>query len=555
MIFAQKPVRVLFASASRGLAEQTLERFRKHHQELSLIVVSEFPPAHGQWIRYHLKRSFRQNLALCRWRLRGKRIDISAIVLEPRSPFKRLRLLSFLIPAALRIAYNENGDFFPISWTKRKLIYNHASWRLKNWFAFRRHNRTRVAVTPLSADEPQIRRFRGATSKRPLVLIASPYIPFPLSHGGAVRMFNLMQRAFREFDQVLVCFVDTIPSLVPPELMELCVEVVLVERRGSHLHPSRSRPETVEEFDWPVFHRALRETVDRWQPAVAQLEFTQMAQYAGDCRPARTILVEHDITFDLYRQMQTHQPDWETAFQLRLWERFEKRAWKKVNRVVVMSERDRSITGKQKSVALPNGVDVNRFTPSDDHEVEGRILFIGSFNHLPNLIGLEWFLNNVWPLIRHPQRTLHVIAGARHEYYRGLHRTAVPLELPGVELEGFVSDVRSAYQAAAVVIVPLQVGAGTCIKVLEAMAMGKPVVSTAVGLAGLDVVTGREVVEASTAPLMAQEVDALLFDGPKRRWVGDAARKRVVSEYSWDAIAAKQAELYRALMDSKPPPE
>ncbi len=122
-----------------------------------------------------------------------------------------------------------------------------------------------------------------ASRSRPVVLVASPYVPFPLAHGGAVRMYNLMRRAAQDFDQVLVAFAGE--SLeAPHELLEICCEVVLVKRPGTHLLPSSARPDAVEEFDSPAFHAALKQTVRKWKPAIAQLEFTQMAQYAGDCR-------------------------------------------------------------------------------------------------------------------------------------------------------------------------------------------------------------------------------------------------------------------------------
>ena len=82
--------------------------------------------------------------------------------------------------------------------------------------------------------------------------------------------------------------------------------MVLVHRPGCTICRDAGRPETVEEFDSAAFHAALRETARKWRPAMAQLEFTQMAQYAADCAPARTVLVEHDITFDLAQHMASH---------------------------------------------------------------------------------------------------------------------------------------------------------------------------------------------------------------------------------------------------------
>ena len=97
-------------------------------------------------------------------------------------------------------------------------------------------------------------------SGKPVILVASPYLPFPLSHGAAVRIYNLMRRAARDFDQVLVAFVED-PRPVPAELREICVEVVTVRRPGTHALPSSARPDTVEEFDSPSFHAVLRQTI------------------------------------------------------------------------------------------------------------------------------------------------------------------------------------------------------------------------------------------------------------------------------------------------------
>ncbi len=235
-------------------------------------------------------------------------------------------------------------------------------------------------------------------SGKPVVLVASPYLPFPLSHGAAVRIYNLMRRAASDFDQVLVAFVEESAS-VPRELLDVCVEIVTVRRAGSHAVPSRGRPDTVEEFDTPAFRAALRQTAAKWRPRIAQLEFTQMAQYAPECEPARTVLVEHDITYDLYAQMleRSDKDDWEIRRQHERWVRFETAAWRQVDRVVTMSEKDRGVVALEGAVAIPNGVDLDRFRPSPDPPDPRRLLFIGSFAHRPNVLAIEFFLRDVFP--------------------------------------------------------------------------------------------------------------------------------------------------------------
>jgi len=381
---------------------------------------------------------------------------------------------------------------------------------------------------------------RPATG-RPRVLVASPYLPFPLSHGGAVRMYNLMRRAAEEFDLLLVAFTEHAapPS---PEILQICAEVVLVRRAGSHALPLTGRPEVVEEFASATFRAALQQTVRKWRPGIAQLEFTQLAQYAADCAPARTILVEHDVTFDLYQQLLRFDDRRELRREVELWRKFEIEAWQTVDRVVTMSEKDRRIVTNTPAVTLPNGVDLDRFRPTEQAPEPRRILFIGSFAHRPNVMAMEFFLREVWPLLR--GATLHIIAGARHEQY------AIDADLtrPGIELDGFVADVRPAYRRASIVVAPLVASAGTNIKVLEAMAMGKALVSTPAGVNGLDLTPGEDCLLAHTAPEMAAAIETLWNEPNSRAAIERAARARVERDYSWDNIARSQAALYRDLL-------
>jgi GT2 family glycosyltransferase/glycosyltransferase involved in cell wall biosynthesis len=374
-----------------------------------------------------------------------------------------------------------------------------------------------------------------APAGRPVVFVVSPYIPFPLSHGAAVRIYNLMRRAAAEFDQVLMCFVEDLAP-IPEELKEICVEIVAVRRPGTHALPSTPRPDTVEEFDSPTFHAALKQTMVKWKPKIAQFEFTQMAIYAQDCATARTILVEHDITYDLYSQMLTHQEDWENRRQYERWRRFETEAWGKVDRVVTMSEKDRQVIPG--SVTIANGVDLDRFHPTGQPCDPRRLLFIGSFAHRPNVLAIEFFLKEVFPQLRGV--TLHVIAGQRHERFWDLHQE-------GVEVEGFVADVRPAYERATLVIAPLVASAGTNIKILEAMAMGKAVVSTEAGIHGLDLERGEDIVVADAPDALARVITQLLDSPETRRAIETQARRTVELRYGWDAIAQEQLRLYNSL--------
>jgi glycosyltransferase involved in cell wall biosynthesis len=547
-------IKVAFASGPDHLNERLIEHMRKVFPDLPLYVVSEFPPTGTdvRWVRYH--GGFFENLARCRAAFRGKSIRLAGVLLVPNVPFRRMRLLALVLAPLYFLAVNEHLNDFMLRPANLPAIVRHLLWRLRNftrWHLSSDGAAAAASSSPVRAmEEAVVYQGKPATGK-PRILIASAYIPFPLSHGGAVRIHNLTLRAAGDWDQILLCFTET-GDPPPHELLERFVEVILVRRTGSHLSIDRGRPGMVAQFDSPVFRKALRDSIRKWKPAVAQLEFTHMAQYARDCGAAPTVLVEHDITFELYRQMSEEDPDWDLRRQLKRWKRFETAAWREVSRVVAMSPKDQAMVNRTmftdgRSVVLPNGVDLGHFTVSPHKPEPRRALFIGSFSHLPNMMAVSFFLEQTWLALKNVN--LHIIAGANHEYFLGFHRPHVNLDLaqPGIEVEGFVSDVRPAYSRAQIVIAPLVVSAGTNLKVLEAMACGRPVIGTPASVNGLDLTPGTDFILVHTGAEMAEAIERLLQSPEECERIAAAARRRVEQSWGWDAIARRQHELYREL--------
>ena len=172
------------------------------------------------------------------------------------------------------------------------------------------------------------------------------------------------------------------------------------------------------------------------------------------------------------------------------------------------------------------------------------------------MLAIDFFLREVWPQLQPLGASLHIIAGARHQYFLDRYRDRVRmnLEQPGIEVEDFVSDVRPAYERAAIVIAPLLASAGTNIKIMEAMAMGKAIVSTAAGVNGLDLNPGVDVIVTSTAAQMGQAIRTLIENPADRQSIEHQARVTVERRFNWDGIAKTQKEMFDELLSTLPVP-
>jgi len=191
---------------------------------------------------------------------------------------------------------------------------------------------------------------------------------------------------------------------------------------------------------------------------------------------------------------------------------------------------------------IPNGVDPDEFTPSAQTVQPDSLVFTASFTYAPNVDAMAFFCRQVLPRIRVavPSVRLSIVGQHPGPEIQALQR------LPGVEVTGRVPDVRPYLARAAVAVVPLRMGSGTRLKILEAMAMAKPVVSTPIGAEGLEVRAGYDIELARDPTAFADRTIALLHDAERRARLGERARATVLERYAWSSIVDRLDALYGA---------
>ncbi len=433
----------------------------------------------------------------------------------------------------------------PAAWLlapRKILAYNtrlerhHLTLSIASWLFLRGVPLDRIFLRPFSGEtvRPSGHRViegRARNARRKSIAVLTPYYPYPLSHGGAVRMFNLLRETAREFDVILYAFAEgPVEDLGP--VLEFCSRVYLVEKpRYREPRWSTIAPPEVCEYDSPAMSALWRAR----GADVAQVEYTYLASYGGD------VLVEHDVTFDLYAQIRARRKTFSAWWDWWRWHRFEIRSVKEFRNVVVMSEKDRLLLGTGR--VIENGVDLARFVPQ--RESAGRkVLFIGSFRHFPNIVAFRFLAEEILPLASDIELT--VVAGP-DAWLHWTHYTGTLKPRGDFRILEFVADVRPLYHEANVVAVPTLESAGTNVKVLEAMAMERAVISTSSGCAGLGAEHGENLWIADSAADFASGIAKLLADDSLRQKIAKGGRGLVEKRFDWRSIGLRQRALLREL--------
>ncbi len=480
-----------------------------------------------------------------RRRFRPYRIGMAAVMFEGGEEHRPLRRAAFLLAPLKILAYNRRGErhHLQIRTAIASLLFFRGIpldriYLRPRWLCPWRRDRT-VEYTGHWVFEG-----RAAAPHRRKVAVLSPYFPYPFQHGGAVRIFHLLREASIEFDIYLFAFAENDRPPDPGPVLNFCARAVLV-RKPRYREPrwATLAPPEVGEYRSATMRRLLAECRGQEGIAALQTEYTQLAEYGGD------VLVEHDVTFDLYRQIREKTPSVSAWWDWWRWKRFESRAVRRYARVVTMSEKDAALLGVSHARPVPNGVDLSRFTPEPEPDAQ-RLLFVGSFRHFPNMVAFRFLLERVWPRLskRFPKAELTVVAGPEPALYWSAYMGTPGLPAAErVRLLEFVADVRPLYAETNLVLVPTLVSAGTNLKVLEAMAMERAVVSTSSGCAGLGLEHGISVWVADGDAEFAEGVARLIEDSALRASLAHQARSLAVQHFGWDKLGSLQRALWREL--------
>ncbi|MGA2389749.1 MAG: glycosyltransferase [Candidatus Sulfotelmatobacter sp.] len=385
----------------------------------------------------------------------------------------------------------------------------------------------------------------------------------PVDTGGKIRSYNIVRHLAKKHELTYLSYYSGRRDLsYESSLLEHLPGAQIIHIPASEgtlsqyldyiLRLSSRAPYAVTKFTHSEVRRMLARWLDEKSFDVAVCDFLSASLNFPARLTMPSILFQHNVESVLWRRMAEteNHPVRKIAYCIEAAKmaRYENSAIRHFHHVIAVSMRDRDEMWKmdphcQISV-VPTGVDTEQYRAAPSASNEPPLLvFTGSMDWEPNIDAVEYFCRQIWPsiLTNFPSARFQIVGRNPHPRVKRLHSTSV-------EVTGMVPSVIEYLQAATIVVVPLRIGGGTRLKIFEAMAMGKAVVSTSIGAEGLDVVDGRDVLIADAPEAFATNIASLLRN-PDLRQNYEQAASALAARYDWSEIALAFSAVLRQTTD------
>lgn len=386
---------------------------------------------------------------------------------------------------------------------------------------------------------------------RSQLLFLTNLFPFPLDDGASFKAYYTLRYFSRHFDITLVSFYRGQEELVlRNKLGDLCKDIILVPLKRTKWREIRNvilsfmtrKPFLIQRDYSRKMSQAIQTALSRGPFSLIYVDHLHMSQYVRSQEPTKKVLDEHNVEAEIARRYFQIEKNW-----LRKWlayidyrrlKTYEPHECGKYDRVFVVSRRDQQLledSAVRKVSCIPIGVDTQKFLPLELNPESKQIVFIGTMYWPPNIDAVHWFCREIFPLIKLkcPDCQLLIIGKKPPPSVLKLARDK------GVVVLGYVGDPTEYLKDCAAFVVPLRIGGGIRVKILNALAWGLPIVSTTVGAEGIAVTSGENIFIQDHAEGFAASVIQLIHDLSMREKLSKNGRRLAVTVYEWEKIYAK----------------
>lgn len=412
---------------------------------------------------------------------------------------------------------------------------------------------------------------------KPRVLLLTPQLPYPPEQGTSLRNYNILRGLVQRYDVTLMSFVTAPPSAEALEKLSECRKIVTVPVPERTLSGRVKRmlidplPDMAHRLRSAAFNQELVDLLRQSEGGsgkgempydVIQIEGIEMAFALEIVRSnipdSRVIFDDHNAEYELQRRSyladrtnlkRLHAALYSKVQAGRLRD-YERKICNDADHVVVVSDHDYDLLGAlnlQTPVSvIPNSIDVREYTPNEIVPEDYDLVFVGKMDYRPNVDAVLWFHREVWPLLQigRPNLSWAIVGKKPHARLDKIG------EQTGITITGRVNQVQPYLHGSRICIMPFRVGSGTRLKLIEAMASGKAIVSTTVGAEGFDVESGKQLLIVDEPAAFADTVLALLDDPGRRRELG-AAASTFARQYDWRVVAPSFYRIIDSLLNGE----
>jgi glycosyltransferase involved in cell wall biosynthesis len=399
------------------------------------------------------------------------------------------------------------------------------------------------------------------------ILIIAPFFPLPLDSGGHTRLFNIIKYLSRRHTIDFISPFTNHSCEYVPQMKQYCRNIALINIEEFVNKTSMRKniqrlfqrfcmlvmgiPLEASGFYFYSLRDKLDEILNNNKYDVVQVEYPRMALHLRPEFYTRNsfikVIVDYDLSFVTPWRQYCNEKRWlrrqlyyanyflQKNFALSTWQRFD--------RMVVMSEVDKKKVKEtapyQDVCVVPNGVDLENFKMINRCETSPLLIMLGGTSHWANIDAYKYFTEEIFSRVTQlvPRISLRVVGSGWDKYSQSAAD-------PAITFPGFADDLRSLFTGSTVLIAPIRVGGGTRLKILEAMAMGVPVVSTTVGCEGIEVIDGVHLLKADTPELFAEQIKKIFIDKSLCQKLITNARALVEEKYGWHKLAMLMEKVY-----------